>query len=175
VESDCGQLSLCAADPDPETGGRGMSRAAQSDPAALALRYCDSTGDVAAGFPVMRELRPHLASEAEFTARWRRQEQVGYRLAGLWRGPTPVALAGFRLQENLIHGLHLYIDDLVTTAAERSHDHGEKLIAFVREEARRQGCSRLALDTALDNTLAHRFYYRTGLLATALRFSAPLN
>jgi GNAT superfamily N-acetyltransferase len=151
-----------------------MSRAAQSDPAPLELRYADSTRDAAACFPVMRELRPHLKDEAEFAARWQRQEKSGYRLVGLWRGPAPVALAGIRLQENLIHGLFLYIDDLVTTAAERSHGHGERLIAFAREEARRQGCNRLALDTALDNTLAHRFYYRTGLLATALRFSEPL-
>lgn len=152
-----------------------MSGTPLPDLETVELRYCDSTRDAAACFPVMRELRPHLADEAAFTARWQRQEQAGYRLAGLWRGPTAVALAGFRLQENLIHGLHLYIDDLVTTAAERSHGHGERLIAFVREEARRQGCSRLALDTALDNTLAHRFYYRAGLLATALRFSVPLN
>jgi hypothetical protein len=30
------------------------------------------------------------------------------------------------------------------------------------------------LDTGLDNVFAHRFYYRQGLLARALRFSRDL-
>jgi hypothetical protein len=30
------------------------------------------------------------------------------------------------------------------------------------------------LDTALDNVPGHRFYYRQGMLARALRFSRPI-
>jgi hypothetical protein len=30
------------------------------------------------------------------------------------------------------------------------------------------------IDTGLDNFLAHRFYFRQGLLAQALRFNIPL-
>ena len=62
----------------------------------------------------MKELRPHLATETEFVERWRRQRAAGYRLLGLWCEEKLVALAGFRVIENLVHGMHLYVDDLVT-------------------------------------------------------------
>ena len=126
-----------------------------------------------AAFPAMRQLRPHLADADEFVARRQRQRAAGYRLA-LWRGARPVALAGMRAQENLIHGLFLYVDDLVTDEALRGSGLGEKLMGRVKEEAKALGCAKLVLDTGLDNVLAHRFYYRQGLLAAALRFSQRL-
>lgn len=48
------------------------------------------------------------------------------------------------------------------------------LLDAVAAEGRGLGCGRLVLDTALDNVLAHRFYYRQGLLARALRFSRDI-
>jgi hypothetical protein len=44
----------------------------------------------------------------------------------------------------------------------------------MEEEGRALGCGKLVLDTGLANALGHRFYYRAGLLATALRFTMPL-
>jgi ribosomal protein S18 acetylase RimI-like enzyme len=122
----------------------------------------------------MRQLRPHLASEQEFVERWRRQTNVGYRLLAVWLGKTPVALAGYRAQDNLMHGPHFYVDDLVTDAASRGSGHGHALMERLKAEARALGCAKLVLDTALTNTLAHRFYYREGLLATALRFNVSV-
>ena len=144
------------------------------DAEALDLRPVENEAAISACWPVMRQLRPHLLSDAEFAARWRRQAASGYRLVALWRGGRPVALAGFRVQENLVYGPHLYVDDLVTDEAARGGGHGARLIAWLAEEGRRLGCARLVLDTPLTNVLGHRFYYRCGLLATALRFGLPL-
>jgi GNAT superfamily N-acetyltransferase len=122
----------------------------------------------------MRQLRPHLASEAEFVERWRRQTSEGYRLLAVWDGAHPVALAGVRVQENLIHGRFFYVDDLVTDDAQRSAGHGRRLMDRLKDEARALGCAKLVLDTALANSLGQRFYFREGLLARALRFSVDL-
>jgi GNAT superfamily N-acetyltransferase len=137
---------------------------------AVTLRHAESESEVAACFPVMVQLRPHLASVEEFVTRVARQRADGYRLLAAWRDGTPVALAGYRLQENLIHGRFLYVDDLVTAESERRGGLGAKLLDAVAEEARRSGCPWLVLDTAIDNVFAHRFYYRQGMLARALRF-----
>jgi GNAT superfamily N-acetyltransferase len=139
------------------------------------IRPVNSEAEVAACFPLMRQLRPHLVSEQEFVMRWRRQSAVGYRLIVLWRGDTPVALAGFRLQENLIHGIHFYVDDLVTDESARSTGYGRMMMDRLKAEARALGCTRLILDTPLTNGLGHRFYFRHGLLARALRFSIDLD
>jgi ribosomal protein S18 acetylase RimI-like enzyme len=120
-------------------------------------------------------LRPQLSSEAEFIARWRRQSEQGYSIAALWRAQRPVALAGFRVQENFVHGRFLYVDDLVTDESERRRGHGARLLDRLKAEGRALGCRKLVLDTALENTLGHRFYYRQGLLAMSLRFNCVLD
>jgi ribosomal protein S18 acetylase RimI-like enzyme len=131
-------------------------------------------GDIEICYPLMRQLRPHLASAAEFADRWRRQKESGYRILAIWSEGLPLALAGFRITESLIHGRFLYVDDLVADEAERSAGHGAKLIDRLKQEAKASGCKKVVLDTGLDNALAHRFYYRQGLLAMALRFSTPV-
>jgi len=140
----------------------------------LDIRLIGET-DIAACYPLMRVLRPQLTSEAEFIERWRRQSEQGYAIVALWRAQRPVALAGFRVQENLVHGRFLYVDDLVTTESERRHGHGARLLDHLKAEGRALGCRKLVLDTALENTLAHRFYYRQGLLAMSLRFNCVLD
>jgi len=140
---------------------------------AVTLRHAETDTEIAACFPVMVLLRPHLAAE-EFVTRVRRQHGAGYRLLAAWRDGVPVALAGYRIEENLIHGRFIYVDDLVTAEAERRGGLGAQLLTAVAEIGREQGIARLVLDTAIDNVFAHRFYYRQGLLARALRFSRDI-
>jgi GNAT superfamily N-acetyltransferase len=141
----------------------------------IVLRHADSDADIAACFPALSALRPHLADSTELILRVRRQNEAGYRLLAAWRGEQAVGVAGYRFQENLIHGQFIYLDDLVTLESERGQGVGAELIEAVAIEGLKSGCNRLVLDTALANVLAHRFYYRQGLLAQALRFSRPLH
>ena len=143
--------------------------------APIALRHAESDSDVAACFPAMAQLRPHIANATELVGRVGRQREEGYRLLAAWRGEVVVAAAGYRFVENLIHGRFVYLDDLVTLESERSHGIGAQLIEAVASEGDKSGCATLVLDTGLANVLAHRFYYRQGLMAQALRFSKPLN
>ncbi len=140
----------------------------------LVLRHAETDAEIAACFPVMALLRPHLTGAAELVARVARQRAAGYRILAAWRAAVPIGLAGYRTEENLVHGRFIYVDDLVTAERERRSGVGARLLDAVVAEGRRLGCDRLVLDTALDNVLAHRFYYRQGLLARALRFSRPL-
>jgi GNAT superfamily N-acetyltransferase len=152
-----------------------MSGSLKAEPASdLDVRVVGEA-DIAACFALMRALRPQLSSEAEFIERWRRQSEQGYAIFALWRARRPVALAGFRVLENFVHGRFLYVDDLVTDEHERRHGHGARLLDRLKAEGRVLGCRKLVLDTALENTLGHRFYYRQGLLAMSLRFNCPLD
>jgi GNAT superfamily N-acetyltransferase len=139
------------------------------------LRHVETATDIAVCFPMMVQLRPHLKSAEELVTRVIRQREAGYRLLVAWHGAAPLALAGYRLEDNLLHGRFVYVDDLVTTDVERGRGIGATLLDAVATEGRRSGCGRPVLDTALDNVLGHRFYYRQGLLARALRFSRPIS
>ena len=140
----------------------------------LRLSAIETDEDYRASFAVMQELRPHLTDAAAFAAQARRQAGQGYRLLAAWQDGAVKALAGYRMQENLLYGRFLYVDDLVTSAGARGQRLGERLIDALREDAREQGCSHLVLDTGLANSLAQRFYYRQGLLGAGMHFRQPL-
>lgn len=140
----------------------------------LKLSHIDDDQGYQACFDVMRELRPHLTDVATFAAQVRRQSGQGYRLMAAWRDGRVEGLAGYRIQENLIYGCFLYVDDLVTASGVRSRGVGAKLIDALRDEARGQGCANFVLDTGLANALAQRFYFRQGLLARGMHFGQPL-
>ncbi|AOU96894.1 GNAT family N-acetyltransferase [Acidihalobacter yilgarnensis] len=125
------------------------------------IREAQSDEDIRRGFAVMSQLRPHLATE-DFTTRVRRLMAGGFRLALLEDVGKVRAVAGFRLTENLSVGRFLYVDDLVTDEAVRSHGHGSRLLAWLEETARDAGCAQLVLDSGVQRFDAHRFYLRAG-------------
>ena len=145
-----------------------------STPSAIGVRHAETEQDLRACWPVMRELRPHLQSADDLIERVGRMHAEGYRLLGLWRGAEPMALGGYRLQENLVYGRFLYLDDLVTRESARGERWGERVIDEVTRLAEQAGCDRLVLDTGLSNALAQRFYFRQGLLTSAMRFGKSL-
>ena len=138
------------------------------------ISIVDTDEDYRASFGVMRELRPHLGDVEAFTAQARRQTAQGYRLLAAWQAGRVAALAGYRIQENLLYGRFLYVDDLVVCAGARGLGLGAALIDALRKEARERQCGHLVLDTALANALGQRFYYRQGLLATGMHFREAL-
>ncbi len=138
------------------------------------LRHAESDSDIRACFPMMRVLRPHLADADTFLARVRSQAAASYRILAAWAGDAPIGLAGYRWQENLIRGRFCYVDDLVVGETARRGGVGARLLDGVADAARAEGLEFLVLDTAIDNALGQRFYFRYGMLPLALRFAMPL-
>ena len=142
---------------------------------AMILRHAETDADIAACFPVMQDLRPHLRSPEELVARVRAQAAESYRLLGAWEEGGVIGLAGYRRQTNLIRGPFCYVDDLVVRADRRRDGIGVRLLDAVSSEARGMGCPALVLDTGLDNLFGQRFYFRYGMLPAALRFAMRLD
>src|SRR6185436_18130863 len=99
-----------------------------------------SDEDIARCFPVMQQLRTHLRAD-EFLGRIRKQQAAGYCLAYLEHGQDVVAVAGFRLIDNLYSGRVLYVDDLVTSEKHRSRGFGNTLFEWLVARARNEGCA----------------------------------
>jgi GNAT superfamily N-acetyltransferase len=127
--------------------------------------------DIAACYPVLRQLRPKLDAST-CVADVRRMQQQGYVLASLRDGEVR-AVAGYRYYELFATGLTLYVDDLVTDAEHRSSGYGERILDWLKSEATSHGCSFLTLDSGLKRVGAHRFYRRHGLEEIALHFAIP--
>ncbi|MGA8046504.1 MAG: GNAT family N-acetyltransferase, partial [Dermatophilaceae bacterium] len=99
----------------------------------------------------------------------------GYRLIASLPDPgdSAVAVAGFRLGDNLAWGRHLYIDDVSTLSAARKHGHARLLLDWLHDEARRLECEQIHLDSGVgaDRTAAHRLYFNAGFRISSHHFS----
>lgn len=113
-------------------------------------------------FPLMQQLRPHL-NESEFVDLIRTaMRESRYQLLGFFEQNQCQGLMGYRILTDLVHGRHLYIDDLVVDENIRSKGLGAKLLAQAKEIARSENCKRLRLCTGADNDRGKNFYDRNG-------------
>jgi GNAT superfamily N-acetyltransferase len=138
------------------------------------IRTIEKAADIAACYEVMAELRPHLKDVDWFVQQVMRQRDRGYRLSAAWRHDRVIGAIGYRLQENLLYGKFVFVDDLVVHHDFRSDGIGAQLLSTARHYAREQGCRQFVLDTGLHMPHAQRFYFRQGLLARAMGFTEAL-
>jgi GNAT superfamily N-acetyltransferase len=135
---------------------------------------CDTDEQIAATYPVMRQLRPHVA-EADYVPTVRRMMGTdGFRLAAALVDARVRAVAGFRIMEMLYCGRIVYVDDLVTDEAARSTGLGKRLLDWLKDEGRRLGCTQIHLDSRVTREDAHRFYFREGMPITAFHFATEI-
>ncbi len=124
-------------------------------------------------FDVMSELRTQLKREA-FLTTVRAMEAEGYKLAYIEDDGKIVAAAGYRIQSNLFMGKNLYVDDLVTLSESRSLGYGEKMVDWLRNEAIKENCNVLHLDSGTHRGEAHKFYFKQGFTIASYHFSESL-
>lgn len=136
-------------------------------------RIAQSREEIAQCFSLMQQLRPALTEE-EFIARVELQQAEGYRLAFLEHEDRIVALAGFRIMNVLWSGKTFYVDDLVVDAGVRSRGFGERIMRWLEEHARAEGCATFALDSGTHREAAHAFYFRLGLRISDFHFQKKL-
>jgi len=137
------------------------------------IDIAETDAEILACFPVMQSLR-NLEDPAQFLERVRFQQSSGYRIAALRDGGEPLALAGFRIADNLAWGRFLYIDDLVTLPEARSKGYGSKLLAWLSQLAKSKGAQAIHLESGTSRTEAHRFYAREGFEISSFHFKRTL-
>ena len=140
----------------------------------MPIRLASDEAQILRCLEVLRELRPQLEDPQEFLFQVARQRAQGFELALLEQDGRGVTVAGFRVQEMLVSGRTLYVDELVTAAAARSQGHGKAMLDWLIATARERGCQTLSLDSGTHRGEAHAFYFREGLRVTAFHFALPL-
>jgi GNAT superfamily N-acetyltransferase len=144
------------------------------DLTTMKIEHAASDEQIAATFEVMRQLRPHLVAE-EYVAQVRAlMASDGFRLAFLADEGEVRAVAGYRYMNMLYCGRLLYVDDMVTDERARSRGYGSRLLDWLKDEGRRQGCSELQLISNVVREHAHRFYFREGFGIQCFHFRVAL-
>jgi GNAT superfamily N-acetyltransferase len=137
------------------------------------LFIAETDADIDACFPAYLALRPHLKRE-RFVAQVRRQQAQGFRILALRDAGIIPGIAGFRLAEFTAWGRIVYIDDLSTLPDHRLQGHGGRLLDWIADHARSQGCVAVHLDTGYARHAAHRLYLDRGYLLSSHHMSLSL-
>ncbi len=126
----------------------------------------------------MRELRPQVGELESFVARVMRQFAQGYRLIGAFDGEAPhaISVAGFRIDENLAWGRHVYVDDLSTLPEGRGRGGATALLRWIDALAAAEGITEVHLDSGVqpERQAAHALYFREGHRISSYHFQKAL-
>lgn len=134
------------------------------------VQLATTTEQIHACYRAMRQLRPHH-TEKTFVSQVQRQIREGYQLAYIEADQEVKALAGFRFLECLAWGKVLYIDDLITDSETRRSGHGGKLLKWIIEQAKKENCDQVHLDSGPQRHDAHRLYLNHGFKITCHHFA----
>jgi GNAT superfamily N-acetyltransferase len=121
---------------------------------------------------VHRQLRPQLPME--YARKMQRVFAGGGRMCVAVRGEAVVGVAVYRIHENTVDDIQMYVDDLVTDDEQRSQGVGNALMSHLQQLARAAGCAKFTLDSGTQRQQAHKFYFREGMVVTAFHFVKSL-
>jgi len=139
------------------------------------IKVAETDDEIDRCYPVMAELRPHIARD-DFLPQVRRQMAAsGFQLVYLSVGSDIKAVAGIRIAEWLARGKSLDLEDLVAAKTDRSKGYGGKLFDWIVDLARKEGCTEVRLVSHVTRFSAHRFYLNKRMKLDAHFFSISLN
>lgn len=126
----------------------------------------------------MRELRPQVGDLEQFVERVTRQFEQGYRLIGAFDGEAShaISVAGFRIDEKLAWGRHVYVDDLSTLPEGRGRGGATALLQWIDAAAVAEGITEVHLDSGVqpERQAAHALYFREGHRISSYHFQKAL-
>lgn len=121
---------------------------------------------------VHRQLRPHLPDD--YAGLLATVFANGARMAIVVEGNTVLAVAVWRVLVSTYEGARLFVDDLVSDEKRRSQGAGKCLLGWLEQKAVSMGCTVLTLDSGVQRSRAHRFYFREGMHVSSFCFRKAL-
>jgi GNAT superfamily N-acetyltransferase len=140
----------------------------------IIFQLLDSRELLDRGFLILKELRTELTHEEFHSIYNEAHSRDGFNFIAALDNEQMIAIMGYRILFDFVHGKHLYIDDLVTSRAMRGRGVGAKLLKEAERIALNQGCKGLRLCTGISNDDGKRFYEREGWNCRAVAYKKKL-
>lgn len=138
------------------------------------IREITSINECKMVFPVLQEVRTNL-DEATYLERLGTAKEQGYTLLGAYDGDECIALMGYRIITDFVHGRHLYVDDLVVTESRKRQGLGRMFLEHAETIAKKENCPKLRLCTGIANEEGKEFYKKVGWELRAVAYKKHLN
>lgn len=134
------------------------------------IKIARTKADLERCYQLLRELRQNLNQTDFFSIYDLAHSDDSYEIVYYEEAGAVLALMGYRKLHDFVHGTHFYVDDLVTTEANRSRGLGAKLLIHLESIAKEQGINSLRLCAALENERGRKFYELNGWMARSVAF-----
>lgn len=121
---------------------------------------------------VHRQLRADLP--IDYAAKMSRVFSQGGRMSVAASGNEVTGVSVYRIFENTVFGIQMYVDDLVTDEAKRSVGVGKAIMDHLQQIAKTAGCQKFTLDSGTARQQAHKFYFREQMVIAAFHFVKSL-
>lgn len=117
--------------------------------------------DLLSIIPLLQILNDSI-QEALLPERLREMAGQGYQCAGLYDSARLIGICGLWILTKYYVGKHIEPDNVVILVEYRSRGLGKRLLAWVHEYARSQGCIASELNCYLSNQRANAFWEKEG-------------
>ena len=119
--------------------------------------------------PLLRVLNGAIP-EATLRERLTEMAAQGYKCAGVFMDQKLVGICGLWILTKYYVGRHIEPDNIVILPEYRSQGIGHRLMAWVHDYAKSQGCVASELNCYLSNTRGHAFWESEGYKKIAYHF-----
>lgn len=121
------------------------------------------------------ELRPHITAD-EYLEKAQLLLSEGAKMIYINADGTAPAVSVFRMNYYFFRGKNVYIDDLGTLTAARGKGYAGKLLDFIIQYAKGNGCANVHLDSGYGSNRfdAHRLYLNKGFHLASHHFVLDL-
>ena len=112
-------------------------------------------------YPLVKELRSALSYEAyeDLIYEMRHEE---YKMFGIFEKDQLITYSGFKVQVNLYHQRHIYVDDLVTKKEYQFQGYAKEMLNYIYDYAKVNMCQRVVLSSGFERKDAHHLYEKQG-------------
>ena len=133
-----------------------------------------NTEDIDRILPLVQELNPELNARTIIENQKEMFRLSTYRCFGLFQGDNLIGISSGWITIRHYSGKQLEIDNVIVASKYQSKGYGARFIELMEQWSREQGCKTLELNTYLNNSRSHKFYFTHGFKILGFHFYKDL-
>lgn len=128
----------------------------------IIIKKLSSKAEITLAFPILIQHHKHISENDFLKYIDEILEEKNYQMIGAYLENKLVGIAGYWILTRFYSGKYIQVGNMVVNENLRSSGIGKKILQFIEDEGKKQGCQHFILDSRLDNTKSHDFYLREG-------------
>ncbi len=133
-----------------------------------------NTEDIDRILPLVQELNPELSARTIIENQKEMFRLPTYRCFGLFQGDNLIGISSGWITIRHYSGKQLEIDNVIVASKYQSKGYGARFIELIEQWSREQGCKTMELNTYLNNSRSHKFYFTQGFKILGFHFYKDL-